>query len=304
MKNYLCGAIPSPPDERDYTVCARAQKFPEEFRLQRLPRIKQQLVGDCVAHSSAYLFEYLFQKIFGAGFTYGYRPDGYSQNQGMIPRDAANTAVNAGNVLLSTYRKELEMPSMKKDVDKHLAQLLKLAAARKIASYARCFTINDIKTQLMAGNPVMFTAAISQEDALKSGVFPCTLPVLGYHQMSIWGWESVGGREMFYVANSWSERWGKKGFCYMTPDDILRVGDIIAYSATPDDTTIRRTLKVGLTGNDVFKLEKRLTEMGYKIAADGKYSEATESVVKDFQRKNNLKVSGTVGTATWKALGL
>ena len=305
MINYLCGAIPSPPDERDYTVCATTQVFPKEYIMKTIPRIKQQLVGSCVAHSSAYLFEYLFGKIFGVGFTYGYRAEGYSLNKGMIPRDAANTAVDVGNVLLSTYSKELEMPNMKADVDKNLNRLVKYANKRRIKSYARCYTVADIKTSLLAGNPVMFAAAISQENTLNNGIFPCTAPIIGYHEMTIWGWKIVDGKEYFYVANSWSNRWGIKGFCYVSAEDVLRVGDIIAFSNKEEDITIKRTLKLGMKGEDVRKLEKKLNEFnGINIVADGIFNESTRRAVEIVQERLGIKVTGTVGTRTWNALGL
>jgi hypothetical protein len=303
--NKLCGAIPSPVDERDYTVCAALSTFPQSFRMAKLPKIKQQTVGSCVAHSSAYLFEYLFGAQFGVGFTYGYRPEGYSQNSGMIPRNAADTAVDAGNVLLAAYHKELDMPAMKHDVDKNLTKLLRYASKRRIASYARCYTAADIKTQLIVGNPVMFCAAISQTNTEINGVFPCTSPVEGYHEMSIWGWEQVGGREYFYVANSWSAHWGIKGFCYVSPEDVLRVGDVIAFSMTEDDATIRRTLKLGMRGEDVRRLELRLNEeSGIVLNADGIFTESTRSAVMIVQKRLGIDATGTVGTKTWRALGL
>ncbi|MEG1524924.1 MAG: spore cortex-lytic enzyme [Clostridia bacterium] len=64
-------------------------------------------------------------------------------------------------------------------------------------------------------------------------------------------------------------------------------------------------LKLGSSGDDVIKLQKKLKSWGYfDGAADGKFGVKTEEAVKYFQRKNGLTADGVVGSATVKALGL
>lgn len=57
------------------------------------------------------------------------------------------------------------------------------------------------------------------------------------------------------------------------------------------------TLSLGSKGDDVKKIQTAL-----KIEADGVFGSQTEQAVKDFQQKNNLRVDGIVGAATWDKL--
>ena len=300
--NYLCGAIPSPPDERDYSVRAAAKTaLPKEHCLQRMPDIREQQAGNCVSQSCRAVCEILFGKLFGVGFTYGYRPVGYHQGQGMIPREAAQTVTNMGNVLFKTFKTEVEMPEAKNAVERNLDALTKHAAKNKIKSYARCYCVDDIKTAIVAGNPVIFGAAIQQYNVEAGNVFPCKKAVHGYHEMTIVGYKG----DMCRVANSWGKDWGDKGYCWISFEDVLREGDVIAFSNGTNDVTIRRTLKLGMSGEDVRRLEERLNEeKGISINPDGIFNESTKRAVEVIQKRLGLPVSGTVGTRTWRALGL
>lgn len=57
------------------------------------------------------------------------------------------------------------------------------------------------------------------------------------------------------------------------------------------------TLSLGSKGDDVKKIQAAL-----KIDADGVFGPQTQQAVKDFQLKNNLRVDGIVGAATWDKL--
>ena len=63
------------------------------------------------------------------------------------------------------------------------------------------------------------------------------------------------------------------------------------------------TCKPGDTGESVKKVQKRLKALGYyDKSIDGDYGNGTKSAVKEFQKKNNLKVTGEVNSATLKKL--
>lgn len=65
-----------------------------------------------------------------------------------------------------------------------------------------------------------------------------------------------------------------------------------------------RVLYWGSSGPDVTKVQATLNRWGYYTGPiDGYYSGKTQRAVKDFQRKNGLKVDGIVGPNTWAALG-
>ena len=75
---------------------------------------------------------------------------------------------------------------------------------------------------------------------------------------------------------------------------------------TPDEETeAHETLKRGMKGDDVRKLQQRLIELGYALpryGADGDYGSETVTAVKAFQRDRGLQVDGVAGEATLAAL--
>jgi len=64
-----------------------------------------------------------------------------------------------------------------------------------------------------------------------------------------------------------------------------------------------QTLKLGASGSDVVKLQKRLLELGLNSgSADGKFGPKTEAAVKQFQSNQGLVTDGVAGVKTLTAL--
>ena len=64
-----------------------------------------------------------------------------------------------------------------------------------------------------------------------------------------------------------------------------------------------RTLRLGMSGDDVKYTQQRLKELDYYTGAlDGTFSTAMRTAVKAFQTKNNLSADGVIGPATRKVL--
>nr|WP_239559057.1 LysM peptidoglycan-binding domain-containing protein [Sporohalobacter salinus] len=59
-----------------------------------------------------------------------------------------------------------------------------------------------------------------------------------------------------------------------------------------------RDLEVGMRGDDVKLLQKRLNNLGYSIEVDGIFGRETKEVVRKFQTKKNLLSDGIVGPRT------
>ena len=59
---------------------------------------------------------------------------------------------------------------------------------------------------------------------------------------------------------------------------------------------------LGDSGDAVKDLQRRLTQAGCLVRADGRFNETTVSAVKKFQKKHNLDVDGVVGPVTYKTL--
>lgn len=67
----------------------------------------------------------------------------------------------------------------------------------------------------------------------------------------------------------------------------------------------RRTLKSGMSGDDVRALQTQLLTLGYSLApygADGSFGKTTKSAVERFQKEHGLTADGIVGASTWAAL--
>lgn len=78
----------------------------------------------------------------------------------------------------------------------------------------------------------------------------------------------------------------------------------LAAESTATAATVEyKTLKRGMTSNEVKKLQERLKELGYISASPtGFYGSATQLAVEKFQKANNLKVDGIAGSATQNLL--
>lgn len=64
-------------------------------------------------------------------------------------------------------------------------------------------------------------------------------------------------------------------------------------------------LKEGMSGDDVLKLQQKLSALGYyQGAPDGSFGPGTRSAVASFQSANNLTVDGIAGASTLEALSL
>lgn len=86
------------------------------------------------------------------------------------------------------------------------------------------------------------------------------------------------------------------------------------HSATPAPTqepyydgsrppAFTRTLKNGMSGEDVFWLQKKLAELGYyKGTVTGTYLDGTKAAVRAFQKDNKLSVNGTADKKTQETL--
>ena len=65
------------------------------------------------------------------------------------------------------------------------------------------------------------------------------------------------------------------------------------------------TLRRGNQGDEVADLQMLLnSKFGYDLEVDGNFGKATETAVKDFQKKHGLTADGVVGKKTWAALGV
>jgi len=61
-------------------------------------------------------------------------------------------------------------------------------------------------------------------------------------------------------------------------------------------------VKKGDKGEGVKQIQQALKAAGYKVSVDGDFGNQTDAAVRQFQKKNGLKVDGIVGKVTWGKL--
>lgn len=148
-------------------------------------------------------------KIFSTGFIYGYRPITYSQEEGMYPREAIKTLKNIGDVENQYFNHNKEMNEIKQLVDKNIKELKPIAEPYKISSYARIYTIEDIKNCIIKDTPVPISIPVYGDIELdENNIIQITnKSISGYHMILIYGWNEYG----FLIQNSWGKDWGNSG---------------------------------------------------------------------------------------------
>lgn len=202
-------------DKRDYKAYVCSHKpdiFPDKYEIT-VPEVKDQgIVNSCVAHTLASFLEETYKSDntkFSTGFIYGYRPVGYSQDQGMFPRQAIKTLLKVGDVPKEKFDHNKEMPEIKKLVDENFDNLKIIADVYKIYSYARIYTQTEIKKILYNDVTVPISVPVYNDLKLndQNVILNDQTNFNGYHMMLLVGWNEKG----YIVQNSWGKDWGNNG---------------------------------------------------------------------------------------------
>ena len=201
------GAVPSPPDARDFPIAdayaATGTAPPETFapRVVRTPMpgvINQGDTPQCVAYSTA-----------GAKAWQDMRDQGTA----ITAFDEAAFFSAIGGTPQGAYLRAA------------LAQLLKVgypvrghpdqAAQHRIkAYYAVPLSLNDLRAAIQTFGPVLlaFDWAESWFKPLPNGQLPAPDRSAGGHAIWAWGWDDRIG---LLLRNSWGPTWGMHGNCYV-----------------------------------------------------------------------------------------
>lgn len=84
---------------------------------------------------------------------------------------------------------------------------------------------------------------------------------------------------------------------------ITYVSDSVAPEIEDEIEFGDRTLKRGMTGDDIKELQELLNELDYgPLTVDGDFGKKTEAAVKEYQKENKLDVDGVVGPDTFAEL--
>lgn len=228
--------------------------------------------------------------------------------QGLFPRPTAKILTDVGVVPISVGADISEDNLTHTDYCSVNVtdQDKKKAEPYKVSGYA--FPDVDDSNSLMQAieQNGVFTVALDYDPSswLKT-LLKRVFRVIGGHYVLVYGYEVIGNDVKFYFRNSWGYLWGNNGNGeFMYSDYKGHIHDAICFLDLPNDLVERakktqyiflRTLKKGMTGEDVKQLQKYLISIGLLNKADGAFGSLTEIAVKAFQRKNGLVDDGIFG---------
>lgn len=239
-KKYKTGAIPSPPNARNWRISTAVQaQYPLEWGSDDLLPgwVINQKAGNCVAQSCNYAAGANWGIQFDPNWNYGRRaPEDY-QGEGMYIHRALHYMLHEGNVPKGDYsRSELEVTKVQDWVEANLKKLLGLAKPYKIKAYYQLWTPDEMKAARLKGYYILFAVPVSRWSTDGYYRYRTGLPATyGYHCMTAWYWKQIQGKEEWCVLNSWGDRWGRKGKCWMDAWDILQIQDCWAVEIGPAD---------------------------------------------------------------------
>ena len=216
----LDGYIPSPPDDRDYTletVCALDdEELPEEYITDKeVPVLNQGANSDCVAHAIAvaiahgqYKAEGKFND-FSRGYIYGNRKLTDAQGEGMIVRQALKNCNHDGDCLNIVFPYRGTYPKMKAKIAEKPEEYAREAAKSKIVNYCRLYSEREIKKAIMRQGAVVIGTTLFEGFGTHVKVPTKDSKKTGGHAMCCVGWNKEG----WIIQNSWG--------CYDDQTEVL-----------------------------------------------------------------------------------
>jgi len=213
-ERMFSGVIPSPEDDRDFTVAAAAQSFPQEYESPATEILDQGPYGMCVAHaivSAMMRFEKLMcgqYSDYSRGYIYANRRDTDYQGEGMIMRQGLKQTNHCGTPWYPDFPYRGTYPDLKKRISEEEKLLARLAEDHKIRDYFRCYSESDIKETVMTHGSVVITVPVYDNFGRDLHEPEAGAVETGSHAMIIIGWTKDN---KWIVQNSWGELWGYGG---------------------------------------------------------------------------------------------
>lgn len=237
---YKLGAIPSPPDPKDYIVRATPQiaNLPSswDFRGLMQPVRNQGAEGLCVPHAVSSGMGGYFQstkpniskpynRLLGVRtlYTAARERGGLTSGEGCHVRDALEIARRDGINL------ESDCPYMPYTYPGEGPNSWKHKLENKIGSYASVeLSVSGLKTAMYYYGPLVVVIPVFDGfwKPNSEGLVTQSGEINGYHAITFAGWEESS----FLVRNSWGVEWGLKGYCRL-PFNTYQITE--AWSATP-----------------------------------------------------------------------
>jgi C1A family cysteine protease len=228
------GWVPDLPDHRDFLYGA-VRKIPKrlppraDLRRQCSPVEDQGQLGSCTGNALAGAVEFLEKKdkvpfvdVSRLFIYYNERAiEGtIKSDSGAMIRDGIKTLAKQGVCSEKSWPYVISKFSVKP-----AATCYKEAANRQITSYLRITTLDEMRTCLADGYPVVFGFTVYEsfetQQVARTGIVPMPKSkerVLGGHAVLAVGYDD--GKKQFVVRNSWGTDWGLKGY-FMMPYPYL-----------------------------------------------------------------------------------
>lgn len=218
----LNGYIPSPPDDRDYTlemVCAiDNEELPEEYITDKeIPILNQGINSDCVAHAIASATAHGQHKIDGRfndlsrGYIYGNRKITDYQGEGMCVRQALKNFNHDGDCLITKFPYTGSYPAMKAKIAENSKEYAEAAAKLKLVNYFRLYSEKEIKRAIMLQGSVLLCMTTYNTFGTHIKLPDKNAKKSGGHAMCCIGWNKDG----WILQNSWGKSFGDHGYCYL-----------------------------------------------------------------------------------------
>ncbi len=225
------GWLPDLPDQRDYLYAAPPRvlaKLPPKADLRPgcPPVYDQGQLGSCTANAigAAHQFEQIRQDA-GTAFApsrlfiyYNERAIEHTVNtdSGAMIRDGIKSTVQQGVCPETLWPYQASAFTRRPS-----APCYRVALQHQVVSYQRLIQNLDLMKGCLAdGFPFVFGISVYESfetpAVARTGTVPLPKPnerVLGGHAVLAVGYDDA--RQRFIVRNSWSEKWGQKGYCFM-----------------------------------------------------------------------------------------
>ena len=233
----LNGAIPSPPDERDWDIAAagiastqevKSTEYPSDYIVSNLPEeiYDQSIYPTCVSFALALIKEVqdkkenapFEEKRCSPGFIYANRADDDYQGDGMVSRQALKRLQKIGVCAWSDFPVNRDYPEVKEmlEAKDNYEELYHGAFNRSILAYYRIYTLEELKYTLMNIGPVLASIPAYSGfcwNAQTGEMLPGpSSHRTGNHAVVFVGWKNDS---TIIVRNSWGPDWGDGGYGYL-----------------------------------------------------------------------------------------
>ena len=230
-KPYSLNMLPSPYDSRDYHVSdffySTINKHKDiqvpkvlDFRKDFNPVRDQGIQGSCYAFAASAMKEweekqdYQFNGYMSPQFLYNNRSNLYDgndyDNDGMFSRDVMKLLSTIGICPENEYRYgRIETK------DKIPKKIYEDAKINRIKSYARIYTIDEMKKSLCMHGPCLITIPVYDHSIRMWKKSYPNQQMIGGHAMCVVGYNERG----MIIRNSWGPEWGINGYTIFPYED-------------------------------------------------------------------------------------